>query len=196
MTRIPLGITVAQYELKTQENPVNLKQFYVMLHEWFLEKEYAPKNDPEYPEISYYEARSPDHGREVWAKWRIKYAPQQNKFYRRVFNIDIHALKVQSVEIVQNNKKFKLDKGEMWLYCQAILEVDYENKWRGHPILRHFLDTFWKRFIWKDLEKQRREVYKDAYELHQVVKNYMEIRKAVPTLKPYWPAKGYKVEQE
>ncbi len=189
-------MTVAQYELKTQDNPLNFKQFYIMLHEWFLEKEYGSASDPDFPEISYYDARSPEHGREVWIKWRIKYAPQGNKFYRKVFNIDLHGLHMQKVEVVQNNRKYMLEKGEMWFYCQAILEVDYENKWRNNPMLKPFLSTFWKRFIWKDLEKHRKEIYNDAYEVHQFVKNYMEIRKAVPTLKSFWPAKGYKPGEE
>ncbi len=191
--KIPYGMTVAQYELKTQSNPVNLKLFYVMLHEWMIEKQYTNDKDPDFPEIMYGEWRHHE-GREVWAKWRIKYAPQGNKFYRRVLNIDIHTIHSQQVEIVQDNKKFKLDKGELWFFCQAILEVDYENKWRNHPILKNFLTTFWKRFIWHDLEKHKEELYKDAYELHSLVKDYLQIRKEVQSLKSFWPAKGYKTD--
>jgi len=193
MSKIPLGITVSQYEVKTQNQPFNFKLLYIMLHEWFIEKQYIGDKDPDFPEISYYEARH-DHGKEIWVKWRFKYAPQGNKFYRRVFNIDLHGLNLQSAEVIQDNKKYKMDKGELWVFCQAILEVDYENQWRNHPLLQHFLTTFWKRFIWKDLEKHRKEIYNDAYELHNLVKQYLEIKRAVPTLGSFWPPKGIKTE--
>jgi hypothetical protein len=192
---LPLGLTVAQYEIKTQEQPFNMKLLYVMLHEWFIEKQYVNDKDTDFPEISYYEARH-EHGKEVWVKWRFKYAPQGNKFYRRVFNIDLHGLGMTQLEVVQDNKKYRMDRGEFWFSCHAILEIDYEKKWRNSPLLKPFLNTFWKRFIWKDLEKHRKEIYRDAYEIHNLVKQYLEIKRAVPMLKTFWPPKGIKTQLE
>jgi hypothetical protein len=89
-----------------------------------------------------------------------------------------------------------MEKGEFWMACQSILEVDYQNKWRNHPILKYFLTTFWKRFLWKDLEKHRKELLRDSEELQNLVKTYLEIKKPVTGLKSFWPAKGVKTELE
>src|SRR3989338_792415 len=194
---IPLGITVAQYEVKLQERPFSLKHLYLMLNEWFIEKQYVESDkDPDFPEIMYYEARGQEHGKEVWVKWRFKHAPQHNKFYRLLLNVDLHGLGLTTVEVVQDNRKFKMEKGEFWVSCQAILEVDYENKWRNHQLLRHFLTTFWKRFIWKDLETHRHHLLMDAYELQNLVKEFLEIKRPIAHTKPYFAPRGLKTQIE
>jgi len=149
----PLAIAVTQFEIKTSGRPLSLKLLYVMLHEWMIEHEYAPDNkDANFPEEFYYERRSQQEGREMWAYWRNDHVPQNNPFYRRLLNIDIHTARSKQVELVHNGKKLKLDQGELWVSCYAFLEIDWKKQWRKHWLLKNFLTNFWQRIIWRDLE--------------------------------------------
>ncbi|NQV08939.1 hypothetical protein HQ529_03750 [Candidatus Woesearchaeota archaeon] len=192
----PLGLLVNQWEVKNQTKPFSLKSLYVMMHEWVLEKEYSPSvEDPDFPEISYYESDSQKNGREIWAKWRCFHIPQENPFYKFVMNVDIHGLFIRPVDVMHNGKKFKMDSGELYVSCEAILEVDWEGKWRKNWLLKHFLEVFWKRVFWKNMEKHRKEVYEISMELQTLIKEYLEIRRAIKAPKTYWPATGIKTEK-
>jgi hypothetical protein len=188
----PLGVHVTNYEVKSQDFPFHARSFYVMVHEWMLEHEFAPDAaDPNFPETMYYETRQQDGRREIWCWWRNKYVPQNNPFYRYALNVNMHWLGAKDTDIVQNGRKLKLQKGEFWFSVQAVLEVDYQNKWRTHWLLKHLLETFWKRFIWKDLEKHRHTLYKTAYELRNDVMQFLQIRQPEQKPKSWWPAMGY-----
>lgn len=187
----PLGIVVDQYEIKLDRQPFHMKMFYVMLHEWLLEHEYAPDNsDPNFPETFYYESRTPARVREVWCWWRNKHVPQANPFYRRALNIDMHALGIEDVEVMHNGKKIKMQQGEFWFSVSSILELDWDKRWRNHWLLKHFLTVFWQRFFWRDLYKHKMELYRDGQELAIAVKQFLGIR--IPTEAPtrYWPTRG------
>jgi len=192
----PLGILVNQWEVKTQQRPFDPKQLYVMMHEWIIEEEYVPSpSDTDFPEISYYESRSQQKGKEIWAKWRCFYVPQDNPFYRNLLNVDIHGLHLKPVDVVQDGKKFRLMTGEIYITCQAILELDWQGKWRKHWLLKHLLETFWKRVFWKDLEKHKQELYKLSEKFNSAVKDYMEVKKGAKSLGIFWSKRGIKTEE-
>lgn len=192
----PLGILTNQWEVKSQQKPFSFKSLYVMMHEWMLEKEYAPSTaDPDFPEISYYESVSQQKGREIWAKWRCFHIPQDNPFYRNLLNIDIHGLFIKPVDVMQNGKKFRMDTGELYISCQAILEIDWQRKWREHWLLKHLLHTFWHRVIHHDIEKHKKEVYHISEEFNALIKDWLEIKKPVTVPKIFWPKTGIKTEQ-
>jgi len=189
----PYGISVYNTEVKTQGKPFDLKMLYVMMHEWMLENEYAPDDkDPNFPETFYYDSVSQTKGRELWVWWRNKKAPQKNPFYRRSLNVNLHGLGMMDIETVINGTKRKLAKGEFWISIKAILELDYQGKWRKHWLLKYFLDLFWKRIFWKSIESHKHELLKDAHALHQQLKQFFEIRMHVPVQKSFWPELGTK----
>lgn len=172
-----LGFLVTHWEVKSQK-PFGFKDFYSLLHEWILDHDYTPSTrDTDFPEISYYESISQKGGKETWIKWRCNYVPEDNKFYRRILNIDIHGLGMKPMEIVQNNKKYLLDKGEVYISCQAILEIDWTGRWRKNWLLKHFLEIFYKRIVWKSMEKHKQEVHEDSHILNEFVKEYFEIQR-------------------
>ena len=189
---------VTQWELKSQL-PIYLKGFYLILHEWVIEHEYQNAEsaiDFVFPELSYYESRRQDKGREIWFKWRLRYAPQGSPFYRRALNFDVHALGFKPVDIVDQGTKYSFEKGELWFACRAELQIDYHGKWKKHPFLKRMLDVFWKRVFWKDLQLHQKEVYNDAFDLYKLIKEYMEIRLELPGSTKFWPTRDQGGELE
>ncbi|MFH1408861.1 MAG: hypothetical protein ABIH34_03065 [Nanoarchaeota archaeon] len=192
MTRTePLGIHVTNYEVKSQNLPFDYKALYVMLHEWMLEHEFCiDDKDTSFPETMYYESRQQDGRKEIWCWWRPKYIPEDNPFYRYALNINLHWLGARQQEIVKDGRKHQLQAGEFWCIVQAVLEVDYQGKWRSHWLLKHLLETFWKRFIWHDMERHKHELYKVAYQLRTDVSQFLDIRQHTAGPQIWWPKQG------
>lgn len=182
----PFAILATNWEIKTQR-PIHLKDFYSRMQEWLVDHEYSIPSDADFPEISYYQSETQKGGKEIWVKWRCNYIPQDNKFYRRLLYIDIHTLGMKPIEVMQNNKKFKMEIGDVYISCQAFLEIDWEGKWRKHWLLKHFLPIYYKRIAHHRIERYKEDVYHDAWEMNIFLKEFLEFVKEKKDTKTYWP---------
>jgi hypothetical protein len=185
-----MTVVVTRFQVRRSQSTFNLKALYQHLHEWAVEHEYSPSDkDADFPETMYYDARLPE-GNSIWIWWRLAHVPQGNPFYRRVINLDWHTTKIQEVEVIHNGKKHKMNKGEIVLSCQAILETDYDDKWKQSKLMAPFYQMFWRRLFWKNIEKHKEELKADVVQLHETTKRYLDLFSQFPEEKSFRPAKG------
>lgn len=185
-----MTVVVTRFVVRRSQSTFNLKALYQHLHEWAVEKEYVvSESDADFPETLYYDARLPE-GKSLWIWWRLKHIPQGNPFYRRVIHLDWHTTKIQDTEVIHNGKKHRMQKGEIVLTCQALLETDYQNQWRGSKLMGRFYEVFWKRFFWKNIEKHKIEVKDDVDDLHETIKRYLDIFNQFSEYRPFRPKNG------
>ncbi len=171
---------------------LHLRNLYKMVHDWVVEKEYSPsRHDYDFPEHMYWESRSQPTGSEIWVWWRGHYFPDQNPFYRRTLRIDLHAVRMRDVEIIQNNKKYAVQWAEHKVTIHGLLETDYEKKWKNNAFMSAFYKFFVQRIMWRDLQKRKKEVLGDMYDLQAKVKDFYDTKHFdVHPDKTNWPKKG------
>ncbi|MFH1849953.1 MAG: hypothetical protein ABH879_07275 [archaeon] len=184
-----MTLYVGHWEAK-YNGALHMKNFYRHLRDWVLENEYSKsRSDFDFPEKLYWESSASPTGMERWIWWRCVYVPEDNPFYRRILRINIHQLREKDVEIVKDNKKFKLQWAEHKIIVDAFIESDYEKRWQKHWLLKHFYRVFVLRFIWRDFKSHKQEVLQDVYSFLTHVKLYYDsYHWAQPTksFRPRW----------
>jgi hypothetical protein len=151
----------------------NLKALYTMIHEWFVEEEYCD-DDGEFPEY-YMRERITKRGKEILILWRFHKHPFGINFYNRTYDVLIKIVGVKDVEVMQEGKKFKLQKGSFEIKVWSQLEYDAEEKWRKHSILKNFLDIFVNRIYKKEMEMHREELKVEVESLQNSIKEFLNL---------------------
>ncbi len=190
-----MTLFVGNFEVK-YSGSLNLRALYRMVHDWILDKEYVESaSGPDFPEILYSLNKSQPGGEEMWIWWRPEYSPQGNPFYKYVLRITFHSFRMKEVETVVKNRKVKLHKGEHKVIITALLETDYDKKFRNHPVLKYFYNIFWRRIIWRDIEKRKKDLLNDAYELQSVIKAFFGQPHFEDVSRPFMPKLGLREDQ-
>ena len=173
-----MSLFVGTFQVK-YNGPINLKNFYRELHDWVVENEFVDsRSNEDFPELLYYDSRSQPGGGEVWIWWRPVKKPQSNPFYRYVLRISFHLFKMKDQEMMYNNKKYKFKYAENKIIITAILETDYDQKWRKSPFLKQVYELFWRRITWHNIEKHKQILLNYCYDLQKTIKSYYG--------KPHW----------
>jgi hypothetical protein len=152
----------------------NLKALYTMIHEWFVEEEYCEDED-KFPEIYMRERITPKRGKEVLIFWRFHKKPFGVEFYNRTHDVLIKLIGIKDVEVMQEGKKFKLQRGSFEVKVWSQLEYDAKNEWRSHSILKHFLEIFVNRIYKKEMEMHREELKVEVESLQNSIKEYLNL---------------------
>ena len=141
-------IFVAKWELEFVD-VFEFKNFYKQLHDWLGEEGWSDPEGGENWEYLYYEKVIPPEGvkeHRIW--WRIHMKPNNSNYVRYVAKIEYRGLYMKPIEIVMNDKKYKTWKGDITIYFESWLQLDYKNEWNKHWLLKHF-DKFFRERIYK-----------------------------------------------
>ena len=162
-----------------------------MLHDWFVEEGWITRNDAEWPE-NFYLLREANIGKEMWIWWRFKKVPNDNAYYRWIFDIFWHVVGGKDIEVTHNGQKYKTNYADLEFLIISKLELDYKRAWGKHPLLKHFREFFQKRMFKSELKKQKHDLYRETYRFQEMVKTYVGLRKYMPEPEgqEYWPQKG------
>lgn len=186
----------------------NLKNLYVMMHEYLLEEKWfgeegpvkaSPDKQHRYIETLYLEkfCQKGIHrgGKELWIYWRAFKRPEgkYSGYVRYKMNIDFHGVYLQDHEKMHQGKKIKVQKGELEIMFHGWVQTDYKDKWKNHPLLKNFQDIYEGRIISQELEKHEKQLWREIYRLTGVVKRYLDMRVFMPTPEPFTP-KLYGIE--
>ncbi|NOZ80832.1 MAG: hypothetical protein GXP63_04110 [DPANN group archaeon] len=175
--------------------PVNLIAFVKMIHDWFVEQEWI--SSPEgsaFPEIYYSHAKSQPSGQEIWIWWRFHWAPQGNRFYRYLIRLSFHSFRMKEQEMVINNRKEKMYNGDHQVIITAILETDWTNQWKNHPLLKHFYHVFHTRIQYQDFEKRKAELHHISQHLQTDIKTFFDTHHFMHHGRPFHPKLGVREE--
>ena len=178
--------TVARYRIKFRD-VFQLKYFYMLLHEWMVENEYASRKDYIFPETFMMHRETQQMGREYWVHWRCEKSPiiatgnPKSKMLWK-FNLDVimHMLHIKDTEIMHQGKKYKANTGEIEIKVRANLVYDFKKQWGKSVVMRHFSKILLKRVMKNTFERQRRQFYSDAYRLQEAMKTYLKLRTYLP----------------
>jgi hypothetical protein len=140
----------------------HLKNTYSYIHDWLMDEGFQginiDTNTGDCVEYYYQEGRPAPGKRELRAWWRmVMDTPEgESKFYRYRVNLDFFVFNITKTDIMFQGKKTKADNAEMIFTVKGILELDYNKRWRNHPILSKLYPFFSKR-VFKDIREGHEE---------------------------------------
>ena len=177
------------FEIKILET-MHLKLIYRDLHTWLVDNEYydAESGKGGNFETLYYEIKKPNGlmFHHIW--WRVLKKPRKHngKYFRYFIKMNYQTIAVSKVETMIEGKKFKTYKGEIIIKLKAYVQVDPNNEWNKHPIIKHFQKYMIERWLRQDIEFHKKELYSDLVELQRNIKEFMGGRAEVPRRKGWF----------
>ena len=193
------GVKAAQFRVKFKDI-FDMKALYTDLRFWLKEHQWSSVNMNEeiegkdHWETMYLERGLPTGAIERWVFWRLQKLPVTNSYYKWHLDVDFHNVNLSKTEVMRDNKKLKVNKGEVEIKVWAHLEYDVGGKWSKHPILKFFSKMFPNRVFKKELfEDHKRELYREAYNFQSHIKRWMKIRRFLPyeEITPFHPSRMY-----
>ncbi len=158
----------------------DLKAFYEAMHEWMLENNWKDKEDKLDHWESYYGDRTNQQGmKEIWMLWRVTKEPDDAKI-QYYMDIEMHCLGITTTEMVVKGQKIKLNKGEIELKINSIVEKKYVAEWKKHWLLKHLLDLFTNRIYSDAIDMRKKELYQESYALQNYIKQWFKLKRYLP----------------
>lgn len=174
----------------------HMKLLYKTVHEWLKDKEWKDVDEGglDHHERLYLDRTTPHGQKEYWIWWRMFYLPVNNSFYRWRMNIDYHCVYIQDIEVMHEGQKVKCNKGEVEMKILSYIEMDYEGTWSNHPTLKFLKDIFTDRIFQTEMDRHRRECYRETFILQGEIKKYLKLIGFLPQLEiqRFHPARTYK----
>jgi hypothetical protein len=183
-------ILVNKFELENEET-FHLKNLYKLIWEWMGDEGFVSVDSGDDKIEALYVDRSFANGQKehrIW--WRGVQTPRDNKYYRYFIKIDWVVLGMKKIEIMHKGQKFTTNKGDVVLFIEAWLQLDYQNKWQKNPILKIFDRWFRERFYLENIKSYKHDLYLTAFRLHNTIKQYLQLKSPVDWGKPFHPEKG------
>lgn len=186
-----MNLLVAELEINNEET-FHLKNLYKLIHEWMIEENFSDvdSKDDKFEHL-YFDRTIGTGAKEHIIWWRCHRYPQgENGYYEYFLKINWRTINMRETEVVYQGHKFKTNKGEVILRIKAYLMQDHKKRWRDNPFLKYLEPWFRKRVYKQQLEAARIDLYKTAYRLHNVVKQYLLLKTPYELPKPFQRAKG------
>ena len=115
----------------------DFKEFYRFCYSWLIDKDYF------LTEKSYSEKISPN-GKEIEIEWEAR--RKISDYFRFFLRINWRILGMTQVEVEEDGKKMKMNKGYIEVKCVGVLEKDYQSLWEANAFLK-FLRGVYDRYI-------------------------------------------------
>ncbi len=154
------------------------KTFYWVIREWFMEHGYTDlgnNSDLYFAERLYYEKRFAE--RDIKSRWRLKKESHErfgSSMHEWYIDVDIRCVSLHDVEVMHEGHKVKALAGEVRMELRAHIETDKIGLHK-HWALAAFAPFFQKRLYKQEYENQRKELYRDVYRFHAVMKKFFEL---------------------
>jgi hypothetical protein len=189
--------------LKVPKMVVKVKDVFVLndivkiLEEWL--KEYGYKDmegTDDVPEtLQTYRVSGGGSWLDAWMWWRAVRYPagttSKTAYLRYLMNIDMHYLgEAKEVEVMHKGKKVKLNKGEIEITLQPIIEFDFRNEWKKEGIMGLLQDVFKKKIYKKDIDDHFQLLLIEGYKLQGMLKQYFKVEAFVAEETVAQPSKG------
>jgi len=183
-------IKVISFKVK-EKSLYNLDTLYELLREWFIDHEYCPRDDEEFPEILYKEEVAQDGAKNHFIWWRFE---KQAKGVSDIFyKIDVTFLtiRIQKAEVVVNGKKYKTNKGECEINITAKIKMKTPKQLQK-GIFALILKWLWQKGLKEKIRMHFNELHNELYELQNAIKEYYQLN-SYKTAKylEFEPKRGY-----
>lgn len=157
-----------------------LKAFYESMHEWLLHYGWADVDDKaDHWETAYVERIDRNGNREIHFNWRT-FKPAEAGPFNYYLDLNFHVLGLSNVEVVKDGIKMKVQKGEIEMHYQALVEKTYEKDLKKNRLLEPFLDLFNKRVYRSEYEERKKELYQELYTMQNFIKQWFKMKRYLP----------------
>jgi hypothetical protein len=177
-----------------QSRVIHLENVYRYMWHWLTEEGWNSPHagSPKWIEDFYGEYRDQQDHKEIRWWWRTqKYnsgiAGGPHPFFRYKMYIDVLTTNMKRVEIMYKGKKIKPYAGEIIIWVNAIMEIDY-NKWfrkNSGFKLGEILEEFFLRMIYKDrMREQEIELRRIGERFVEDIKFYIGLNRTTEVRTP------------
>ena len=168
------------------EKTFHLKNIYKELHQQLVDWEYydADLDSGDKWENLYYEIKK-GNGlmfHHIW--WRMLKTPkgsETNDLFRFFLRINFQTIAMSKHETMINGKKFKTYKGDLIIRIKAYVRLDPKDKWKKHPILKHFEKIMVERWMAPEVKRHKKMFYADLVALQRLIKQLIGSKVEVGT---------------
>jgi len=185
-------IRVAKFTVEN-EDTFHMKNLYKLIHDWLDEEGFRDMyGSRDNPEIFYLERLLGTGAKEHRIRWRCLKNPRSSSYYRYFMKVDFTTINMKSIEVMHQGYKMKTDRGDCIIDIEAWIQLDYDNKWPNTPFLKSkLIENLFRNRIYKEqIESAKVDLYKSAYRLQNIIKQYLKLRTLYEMPKPFHPEKG------
>ena len=185
-------IRVAKFTVEN-EDTFHMKNLYKLIHDWLDEEGFRDMyGSRDNPEIFYLERLLGTGAKEHRIRWRCLKNPRSSSYYRYFMKVDFTTINMKSIEVMHQGYKMKTDTGDCIIDIEAWIQLDYDNKWPNTPFLKSkLIENLFRNRIYKEqIESAKVDLYKSAYRLQNIIKQYLKLRTLYEMPKPFHPEKG------
>ncbi len=176
----------------------DLKDLYRNCTDVLKDKGFVDNKSYRYMETLYQEkiSANPREGKAMWIWWRTDKSGDGSPYYTQHIDLTFHMRYLKEIEIMEQNRKIKVDSGEVEVEIEAYLCLDPEGKWEKHWLLSHVHETYYKRMWRKQRESILATIKSDAETVANFLKGALELKRFVPERPGFYPPRGYKGAME
>ena len=178
----------------------DMKEFYDILHEWLMEKDWqAYDGDREQWETYYGQRHDRSGAREVWALWKLRKMPSSlNKPMAYFLNIYWHIIKLVDTEAIREGHKWKLNKGGMEIKVYPVIELTFMKALEELPVIRNFSELFAKRIYDTAIKKRKKSLYQEVMNMFNFMKQWFKMKRYLPyeETKLFFPTRAWASHQQ
>lgn len=144
----------------------DFKELYRFTYTWLVDEGYL------LTEKTYSEKITPG-GKEIEIVWEA--TRKISDYFRFALKVSWRILGMTSVEVEENGKKLKMDKGQVEIAVAATLEKDYEHRWENNAFTK-FLRGVYDRYIIRGrIDQYEGKIFMEADEFLTQVKSFLAI---------------------
>jgi len=165
-------LTIADY-LVNFKDVFLMTAVYKRMKEWFVEEGFTTGSDKDFPEVFYLEKEG-KAGKELWFRWRFQKTPLNNQFWRYDFDVDVHCLGLNKVETIIDNKKVKIDKGEVEVQVKTNLVMNWAARLKK-TAFRPFREVIYRIFLKDTRKRLENELYDLSFGFREALNNLFKL---------------------
>lgn len=173
----------------------DFKQMYRDVRDKLADKGYISGDKYKWMETYYSEKESSDlrEAKTIWLWWRTFKTEEDSPYYEQHMDMEFHLRYLRDVEIMVENEKRKVQKGEIEVLFNAYVLLDPKDQWENHWFLKTVHPLFYKRIWRKRREAVKNSTTSDALAIQAFVKKIFEMSSFVGfTGEEFYRPYGYK----
>jgi hypothetical protein len=144
----------------------DFKELYRFTYSWLVDEGYLVT------EKTYSEKITPG-GKEIEIAWEAK--RKISDYFRFIIKASWRILGMTSVEVEENGKKIKLDKGQVEIKIEATIEKDYEHRWENNAFTKFLRGAYDKYIIRGRIDQYEGKIFLEADEFIAQIKSFLAI---------------------
>jgi hypothetical protein len=144
----------------------DFKELYRYCYTWIVDEGYL------LTEKTYSEKITPT-GKELEIIWEAR--KKISDYFRFNIKINWRILGMTSVEVEEGGKKLKMDKGQVEIKVEAVLEKDYEHRWENNSFSKFLRGVYDKYIIRGRIDQYEGKIFMETDEFLAQVKSFLAI---------------------